>query len=118
MGSRDWFMNHDDNLWQGVNGVNNPCPTGFRVPTEVEWTIELLNWETYDSVGAFGSVLKIPEAGNRDFQGNILFGYEESLFWTSTINVTRSRGLIIGEWGYEFFNGSRAEGFSVRCVKD
>ena len=30
----DWRSPQNDNLWQGVNGINNPCPAGFRVPTE------------------------------------------------------------------------------------
>ena len=32
----DWRSTQNDNLWQGVNGINNPCPAGFRVPTEAE----------------------------------------------------------------------------------
>jgi len=28
----DWISPQNVNLWQGVNGVNNPCPSGFRVP--------------------------------------------------------------------------------------
>ena len=29
----DWRTTQNNNLWQGVNGTNNPCPTGFRIPT-------------------------------------------------------------------------------------
>ena len=25
----DWLTPQDDNLWQGVNGTNNPCPSGY-----------------------------------------------------------------------------------------
>jgi hypothetical protein len=32
----DWRSPTDDNLWQGINGVNNPCPSGFRLPTKDE----------------------------------------------------------------------------------
>ena len=30
----DWRSPQNDNLWQGVSGTNNPCPSGFRLPTE------------------------------------------------------------------------------------
>lgn len=32
----DWRNPKNDNLWHGVSGTNNPCPTGFRLPTERE----------------------------------------------------------------------------------
>jgi hypothetical protein len=32
----NWLNPADGNLWQGVNDINNPCPTGFRIPTEAE----------------------------------------------------------------------------------
>jgi uncharacterized protein (TIGR02145 family) len=36
----DWRSPQNNNLWLGVNGVNNPCPTGYRIPTEAEWNAE------------------------------------------------------------------------------
>jgi len=33
----DWRNPQNDNLWQGVSGTNNPCPSGYRLPTEAEW---------------------------------------------------------------------------------
>ncbi|MDG1516992.1 MAG: hypothetical protein P8Q42_03105, partial [Flavobacteriales bacterium] len=32
----DWLTTQNDNLWQGVDGTNNPCPGGYRLPTETE----------------------------------------------------------------------------------
>jgi hypothetical protein len=34
LGHYDWRSPGNDNLWQGVSGINNPCPAGFRLPTE------------------------------------------------------------------------------------
>ncbi|RZM06549.1 MAG: hypothetical protein EOO88_53220, partial [Pedobacter sp.] len=31
------------NLWQGVNGKNNPCPAGWRLPTAQEWVNETIS---------------------------------------------------------------------------
>ena len=36
----DWRSPENTNLWQGVDGVNNPCPSGFRLPTIAEWETE------------------------------------------------------------------------------
>lgn len=33
----DWLTPQDNTLWQGVSGTNNPCPSGYRLPTEAEW---------------------------------------------------------------------------------
>ena len=40
----DWRVPQNDNLWQGVGGVNNPCPMGYRLPTEAELNAERLSW--------------------------------------------------------------------------
>lgn len=37
----DWRNPRNDNLWEGVNGVNNPCPIGYRLPTDAEWRLEI-----------------------------------------------------------------------------
>ena len=41
---QDWLSTQDANLWQGVDGGNNPCPPGWRVPTEDEWEAERASW--------------------------------------------------------------------------
>lgn len=55
----------NDNLWQGANGINNPCTAGFRVPTAAEWIAELSTWSSQNKSedGAFASPLKLPKAG-------------------------------------------------------
>jgi hypothetical protein len=32
----DWRSPQNHILWQRVNGINNPCPTGYRLPTNAE----------------------------------------------------------------------------------
>ncbi|MDD4531597.1 MAG: prepilin-type N-terminal cleavage/methylation domain-containing protein, partial [Candidatus Pacebacteria bacterium] len=36
----DWLASQRTDLWQGVSGINNPCPSGFRIPTNTEWQAE------------------------------------------------------------------------------
>lgn len=33
-GTYDWRNPQNMNLWQGLNGINVPCPEGYRLPTE------------------------------------------------------------------------------------
>lgn len=47
----------DPNLWQGVSGINNPCPQGYRIPTQAELESERQSWVTNDAQGAFSSPL-------------------------------------------------------------
>ena len=115
----DWRSPQSTNLWQGVNGVNNPCPSLYRLPTETELDTEHSYWSTDDAAGAFASPLKLPMAGYRDLSNGSLgsvgsFGH----YWSSTVSSTDSRYLGFGGGGANMYAGGRAYGVSVRCLKD
>jgi len=116
----DWRSPQNANLWIGLTGLNNPCPEGYRLPTEAEWEEERLSWSSNNSAGAFSSPLKLPAGGHRDSYygslGNVgSFGY----YWSSTTDGIYSRIMNIG-WGSWAYMGSfpRAFGGCVRCIKD
>ena len=67
LGHFDWRNPGNDSLWQGVSGINNPCPAGFRVPTAAEWETEKASWSSQNAAGAFASPLKLALAGSRQF---------------------------------------------------
>jgi uncharacterized protein (TIGR02145 family) len=116
----NWRSSQNDNLWQGVNGVNNPCPTGYRIPTATEWFLEYLSWSSQNSSVAFASPLKLPTAGYRSFSvGSPLIdvgtgGY----YWSSTVNSTGSMHLYFSISDARTSADFRADGLSVRCIKD
>jgi len=115
----DWRDEPNDDLWQGVSGTNNPCPAGFRLPTETEWETERASWSSNNSAGAFASPLKLVLAGNRDFStGTVSQGGSYGWYWSSTVNG--SYALILSFGGAHTIMGSsyRAFGLSVRCIKD
>jgi uncharacterized protein (TIGR02145 family) len=114
----DWLNPQNNNLWQGINGINNPCPTGWRVPTEAEFTAESNSWTSANSTGAFGSLLKFPVSGRRsDFNGNLANEGATGFYWTSTVVGGDSRYLILNN-SVTYNTTNRAGGFSVRCIKN
>ena len=120
IGSLNWYNGtNPDNLWQGVSGVNNPCPTGYRIPTEAEWNAESLSWSTKNSAGAFASPLKLPMAGYRDYSDGSLGDVgTDGVYWSSTVSSANARSLNFFS-SVAFMNtDARAFGFSVRCIKD
>jgi uncharacterized protein (TIGR02145 family) len=119
----DWRNPKNDNLWQGVGGINNPCPAGFRLPTAAEWETEKASWSSQNAAGAFASPLKLVLAGSRQFvpsdPGTVFSAGSMGLYWSSTVHYSGSRALQLDSMyasvDYFFW---RAHGFSVRCIKD
>ena len=116
--SYDWRNPQNDNLWQGVSGTNNPCPAGYRLPTEAEWEAERTSWSSNNAAGAFASPLKLPVAGRRYSGGSLYSVGSGGGYWASTVDGTSSRSLSFNSSLAYMDSGSRANGDSVRCLKD
>jgi hypothetical protein len=121
----DWMTNFNNSLWQGLNGINNPCPPGFRIPTVSDFDNEtaLTNRTT-----AFASFLKLPATGFRHNNTNFGRSYitpasvANGYYWTSTTGT--SGGTNMSNM-YTFLISSRtkpltvrATGAAVRCIKN
>ena len=126
--SGDWLNPRDDARWAATKTANDPCPSGFRVPTLTELQAERDNggtgyWgtgsEQNNAAGAFASVLKLPVAGSRTNSTGALanvgsFGY----YWSSTVSGTNARYLYFSYSFAAMLASDRAYGFSVRCIKE
>jgi hypothetical protein len=117
----DWRIPENVNLWQGLNGINNPCPSGYHIPTLAEWNAERLSWITPNTYGAFTSPLKLTLAGTRYSNGSIEEVTYFGRYWSSTVYPG------VSFVSYELFFQNNAAGSSnnpryfaqsVRCIKN
>ncbi len=119
-GIYDWRDPQNDNLWQGVSGINNPCPIGYRVPTQAEFQAELAAYSITGTTSAFNSIHKFPIAGDRAFDsGAVRDQGLDSAYWTSTIDNNDSFMVRIESAAvYSNIGNGRSGGHSVRCIKN
>ena len=125
----DWRSPQNNNLWQGVFGINNPCPLGWRIPTAGEWRTEINSWdntiEDYQE-RAFASPLKLTRTGLRPYINPSyvdLYPYKnQEDYWSSTVSGSNAKNLGVygnvnaGSLGIA--SNSRAFGMAVRCIKN
>jgi len=115
----DWRSPQKATLWQGASGINNPCPSGWRLPTETEINNELTSWSPNNSSGAIASPLKLPSAGRRYGSSGALNDVGSTgYYWCSTVSGTYARFLYFYSSNAFMYNSNRANGMSVRCLRD
>jgi len=112
----DWRSSPNNSLWQGVSGTNNPCPGGWRLPTETEIDNERLSWSQDDYNGAFSSPLKWTTGGQRRPSGLITNTESYGMYWCSSVS-TYPRGLSFST-SSSIGSYDKAAGRSVRCIRD
>ena len=115
----DWRSPQNDNLWQGVNGINNPCPAGFRLPTETEWNTERLSWSSNNAAGAYASPLKLTLAGYRWYDDGLVTqigtgGY----YWSNMVSGYQSKEFYFTSSNAGLITYYRGAGLSVRCIRN
>ena len=115
----DWLSTQDDTRWGATKTANDPCPAGFRVPTETELNTERLLFSTNDATGAYGSELKLPVTGRRGASAGELTNVgTHGYYWSSTVAGGNSRGLNFSSSSAGISSVYRAYGYAVRCINE
>lgn len=119
----DWRFPPNNNLWQGQDGINNPCPSGFRIPTIEEWiTVQQQQamWPT--EMGPFPIIMSF--AGDRSAADGTINGIGgHAFYWSSSTdsnNNNHPKIMIVNPIGKLEgpFTTFKAFGGSLRCIKN
>ena len=117
-GTYDWLATQaDPDRWATAN--QGPCPANYHVPTDTEWNTADTFGAWNNNTDTFNSDLKLPSAGYRNRVSGLLNNQgTDGNYWSSTVSGTIARRLSFYSAAAYTYSSSRANGFSVRCLKD
>lgn len=106
----NWTSFTGNNLWE--DDINNPCPTGYRVPTRAEW----------DAIRSTGTneygALNLPLSGKRfPTTGSISLNGFRGNYWISNSSISVTQLTSVNSLNTGFFD-DKSSGVSVRCIKE
>lgn len=113
----EWRTAQNNDLWSTIS-AHNPCPTGFRVPTDAEYTALSAAAGITDYTTAVASSLRLTAAGYRychnGFDRVALRGY----YWTQVADGEIASYSSFSDVSNEISSTRLGYGLSVRCIKD
>ncbi|MCT3788641.1 hypothetical protein HZQ67_14825 [Elizabethkingia anophelis] len=125
-----------DGSWSDSSKTaNDPCPSGYRVPTQAQWQAVIDN-NNVERVGSWANdgnyttalyfrnpsnirTLMLPAAGDRSSSGGALnFRGQGGYYWSSSEATSYAYYLYFYSSSVNVINSYRSFGFSVRCVAE
>jgi len=117
----DELMQYDD-----LSVIQGLCPPAWHIPSETEWTTLFNNFIgsgfagsplKYSGYSGFDALLEGIRGANKSWSYN---GFA-TFFWSSTALTNKkawAHGMNDTDPSVSYYPSSRANGFSVRCLKD
>jgi len=112
----------NNNSWGETGGktVFDPCPPGYRVPSEAvmfsssnsEWDLNTLNGRSNPNLGGY-----YPVTARRQNSSGVFVGTDTGYAWTATSEGTNNAPIMIVT-AYTSNNANRSFGHPVRCVAE
>ena len=91
----------------------------FTTDAEDDGNDERQSWNSNDAAGAIASTLKLPKPGFRGHSfGKLANEGHLGGFWSNSVSDFSSVVLDIYNAGAGFHNANRADGWTVRCIKN
>ena len=127
----------DNGNWTpNARSLKDPCPTGYRVPSQTEWANVNTNnivsrTGAFDAITEFGNalhygpdantkLLTLPAAGYRSNTNGALSNRgNDGNYWSSTVNSSSAYFLYFTSSSvFPVSSSNRTYGYSVRCIAE
>lgn len=116
----------DNSLWiENNKGKNDPCPSGYRVPTFNELQT-IGNATSWDSGGLFNvtaesgyPLLVLPTVGFRTLESGAPSQLDQNgYYWSSSAETTKAKTVFFNK-SVNLVEGTypKTDGFSLRCIR-